>query len=279
MVDKLGSKAGDHPEPYKLTWLKKGNHVTINKRCLVQFLIGRKYSDEVWCEVIPMNACHILLGCPWQFDRKTKHDGYRNTYSFYKDGVHVTLAPLDTRQKSTKKPNLFLNRSDIMAARKTTSIVFVLVITEENSVVNDIPDEVVPLMEEFSNVFPNEIPPGLPLMRDIHHCIDFIPGSTIPNKPAYRMNPTEFEELQRQVTELLEKGLIRESKSPCAVPALLVPKHGGTFRMCIDSRAVNKIIIKYRFPIPRFDDLLDQLYGTKVFSKIDLRSGYHQIRM
>ncbi|GKB95031.1 putative reverse transcriptase domain, zinc finger, CCHC-type, aspartic peptidase domain protein, partial [Tanacetum coccineum] len=96
----------------------------------------------------------------------------------------------------------------------------------------------------------------------------FVSGSSIPNKPAYRMNPKEYEELQRQVTKLLEK-----------VPALLVPKHGGVFRMCIDSRAVNKITIKYRFLIPRFDDLLDQLHGSSMFSKIDIRSGYNQIRM
>ncbi|KAJ0865930.1 putative nucleotidyltransferase, Ribonuclease H [Helianthus annuus] len=279
MVEKLNLPLQAHPEPYQLTWLKKGNLIKVTHRCLVQFSIGNKYTDEIWCEVLLMDACHILLGRPWQYDRRVKHDGFRNTYTFKKDGINITLAPFDPRDDGPE--SMLVTRSEFAGLDKTEPdhIIFGLLVTEENPIIPIIPPEVQPLLSEFRDVFPTEIPAGLPLVREIQHCIDFLSGASIPNKPAYRMNPKEFSELHRQVTELLEKGLIRESMSPCAVPALLVPKPDGAFRMCIDSRAVNKITIKYRFPIPRFDDLLDQLHGANVFSNIDLRSGYHQIRM
>jgi hypothetical protein len=143
----------------------------------------------------------------------------------------------------------------------------------------DLPKSISALLLEYEDLFQEEVPSGLPPLRGIEHQIDFIPGSTLPNRAAYRTNPEETKELQRQVEDLLQKGYVRESLSPCAVPVILVPKKDGSWRMCVDCRAINNITIKYRHPIPRLDDMLDELYGSKVFSKIDLKSGYHQIRM
>ncbi|KAK1617123.1 hypothetical protein QYE76_022640 [Lolium multiflorum] len=133
-------------------------------------------------------------------------------------------------------------------------------------------------MKEFSDVFPEEVPAGLPPLRGIEHQIDLIPGASLPNRAPYRTNPEEMKEIQKQVQALLDKGYIRISLSPCVVPVILVPKKDGTWRMCVDCRAINNITIRYRHPIPRLEDMLDELSGA-IFTKIDLRSGYHQIRM
>ena len=128
-------------------------------------------------------------------------------------------------------------------------------------------------------MFPEEIPKGLPHIQGIEHQIDFVPGASIPNRPAYRSNPKDTKELQKQVGELMEKGYVRESTSPCAVSVILVPKKDGSWRMCVDCQAINNITVKYRHPIPRLDNMFDELHGSCIFSKIDLKSGYPQIRM
>jgi hypothetical protein len=120
---------------------------------------------------------------------------------------------------------------------------------------------------------------GLPPLRGIEHQIDHIPGASLPNRAPYRTNPEETKEIQRQVQELLDKGYACESLSPCVVSVILVPKKDGSWRMCVDCRAINNITISYHHAIPHLDDMLDELSGAVVFSKVDLRSGYHQIWM
>jgi hypothetical protein len=144
---------------------------------------------------------------------------------------------------------------------------------------DDLPGEVQELLDNFADIVVDELPNSFPPIRSISHHIYLIPGAGLSNKEAYRLTPRENEEVKNQVQELLDKGLVREILSPCAVPTVLSPKKDGGWRMCIDSRAINKITIKYRFPLPRMDDLMNCLSGANFFSKIDLKSGYHHIIM
>jgi hypothetical protein len=111
-------------------------------------------------------------------------------------------------------------------------------------------------LQEFKDVFPTEIPPGLPPLRGIEHQIDLIPGVMLPNRVAFRTNIKETKEIQRQVQELLDHGYVQESLGPCAIPIILVPKKNGTWLICVNCRAINNISIPNRFPIPKLDDIL-----------------------
>ena len=138
--------------------------------------------------------------------------------------------------------------------------------------------ESIPGVSEFSEVFPTDLP-GLPPDRDIDFCIDVEPGTRPISIPPYRMAPAELKELKEQLQDLLSKGFIRPSVSPWGAPVLFVKKKDGSMRMCIDYRQLNKVTIRNKYLIPRIDDLFDQLQGASVFSKIDLRSGYHQLKV
>ncbi|KAL6336445.1 hypothetical protein AAG906_014617 [Vitis piasezkii] len=133
--------------------------------------------------------------------------------------------------------------------------------------------KVVELLNDFSDIAPADPPSELPPLYNIQHSIDFMSGSQLSNLPAYHTNPIEYAELKKQVEELLSKGFICESLSPYAVPAILTPKKDSSWRMCVDSCAINKITIKYRFLIPWLDDMLGMMAGSCIFSKIDLKSG------
>ena len=308
MVQKLALTTKPHPHPYYIQWLNNSGKAKVTRLVRIDFAIG-SYKDIVECDVVPMQACNILLGRPWQFDRDSMHHGRSNQYSFLYHDRKIVLHPMSpeaimqsdvTKAAKAKSESdksvvddkdeiklkgrcMLATKSDINEFNASTSVAYALVCKDAlisfEDMQRSLPPAVANILQEYSDVFPIEIPAGLPPIRGIEHQIDLIPGASLPNRAPYRTNPEETKEIQRQVQELLDKGYVRESLSPCAVPVILVPKKDGTWRMCVDCRAINNITIRYRHPIPRLDDMLDELSGAVVFSKVDLRSGYHQIRM
>jgi transposase InsO family protein len=310
LVEKLSLPTRKHPHPYHIQWLNDGGKIRITRSVRVPFSLGA-YSDYADCDVVPMEACSLLLGRPWQYDTDCLHHGRSNHYSFMFKGQKIIIHPMtpdqifqDDLARATKAakqlapppaanvnseiklnaPVLLATRADFDDLRDDRLPCYALVCSSMLASLDaapslDIPPAVSNLLQEYADVFPKDLPPGLPPLRGIEHQIDLIPGAQLPNRAPYRTNPDETKEIQRQVQVLLDKGYIRESLSPCSVPVLLVPKKDGSWRMCVDCRAINNITIRYRYPIPRLDDMLDELSGAMIFTKIDLRSGYHQIRM
>ncbi|GJQ89231.1 putative reverse transcriptase domain-containing protein [Tanacetum coccineum] len=136
----------------------------------------------------------------------------------------------------------------------------------------------VPIVRDFPEVFPEDFP-GLPPVRPVEFQIDLIPGAAPVARAPYCLAPSEMKELSEQLQELSDKGFIRPSSSPWGASVLFVKKKDGSFTMCIDYRELNKLTVKNRYPLPRIDDLFDQLQGSSIYSKIDLKSGYHQLRV
>jgi hypothetical protein len=140
------------------------------------------------------------------------------------------------------------------------------------------PSESINAVSDFPDVFPEELP-GMPPERKVEFAIELILGTAPISKRAYQVSRPELVELKKQIDELLEKGYIRPSTSPWAALVLFLEKKDGTKRMCIDYRSLNEVTIKNKYLLPRIEDLFDQLRRASVFSKIDLKSGYHQLRI
>ena len=287
MVNKLKLQTIPHPYPYKASWLTKDKHTLVNEQVWVEFQLG-EYVDKILCDVTEMDACHLLLGRPWQYDVNAKHDGHTNVYSIMKNGVNYVMNPLpdDGKNDHVVSNITLLGEKEFLNSLKVDNMPCFAIVTKpkvDAAMTNDVnkvePKEVKDLLLKYKGIVAGSLPSSLPPKRDVSHSIDLIPGATLPNKAAYKLTPQQNEEIARQIEELLSKGLIRKSISPCAVPAVLAPKKEGTWRLCVDSRAINKITIRYRFPMPRMEDLLDCLGGATFYSKIDLKSGYHQIRV
>jgi hypothetical protein len=233
MVEKLELEMTDHPSPYKVSWLQKGHQVSVTKQCLVEFKIGG-YNDKVLCDVIPMDVCHLLLGRPWQYDRNVVHDGRMNTYTLEKDGRTHRLLQIKDKEVKLEVNNTILLMSGkelLTEMEKKEDPQFFVVrkprIVLTSTRVDDLLDEIQELLEEFADIVVDELPHSFPPMRSVSHHIDLIPGASFSNKSAYRLTPQENEEVKRQVQELLDKGLVRESLSPCVFPTVLSSKKDG----------------------------------------------------
>ncbi|KAD2805415.1 hypothetical protein E3N88_38792 [Mikania micrantha] len=210
----------------------------------------------------------------WIAYLKTKPKSFATTrlYAYTLPGGET----LDIKGERSDTP---LNIISCMKAHKclrkgyTTILALITDKTEEKKKIEDIP-----VVCDYPNVFPEDLP-GLPPPRQVEFRIDLVPGAAPIARAPYRLAPSEMQELSNQLQELLDKGFIRPSFSPWGAPVLFVKKKDGTFRMCIDYRELNKVTIKNRYPLPRIDDLFDQLQGSSYYSKIDLRSGYHHLRI
>ncbi|XP_010523241.1 PREDICTED: uncharacterized protein LOC104801624 [Tarenaya hassleriana] len=189
MVKKLGLTTEKHPHPYKLQWLNNSGEIKVTERVKIPFSIGR-YQDEVLCDIVPMQAGHILLGRPWQFDREVIHDGRVNQYSFVHNKRKVVLAPLSpsqvhemqlklAKESESKKANFYLTASQVGKAIRQEQNVLLLVFKDLMSIRTETSHDspsISRLLEQFKDIFPDEIPAGLPPIRGIEHQIDLVPG-------------------------------------------------------------------------------------------------------
>ncbi|KAJ3704277.1 hypothetical protein LUZ61_007982 [Rhynchospora tenuis] len=249
-----------------------GKTVLVDRVCrnLRVQIAGRNLTAEL--VVLDMRDFDVLLGLDWLTTHHAVIDCKNHSVRFGKEGTAPFV--FKGRKPGTRIP--MISALQVKHLMSSGCEVFLAAVVSTDSKATDL--DTVPVVREFSDVFPEDLP-GLPPDREVEFCIELQPGTTPVAKAPYRMAPAELKELKVQLEELLEKGFIRPSTSPWGAPVLFVRKKDGTLRLCIDYRELNKVTVPNRYPLPRIDDFFDQLQGSQVYSKIDLRSGYHQLRI
>ncbi|KAJ9561986.1 hypothetical protein OSB04_007146 [Centaurea solstitialis] len=223
---------------------------------------------------IPMNGVDVVVGIDWMFPNRATTDVARQLVRIQNPSGGELVVYGKGRRVSTSFCSIAKARKYIQRGCTGFLVYAMADQTEERK----LSVEDVPVVSEFPDVFPEDLP-GLPPDRQIEFGIDLVPGAAPIARAPYRLAPPELQELSDQLQELSGKGFIRPSSSPWGAPILFVKKKDGSHQMCIDYQGLNKVTIKNRYPLPRIDDLLDQLQGASWFSKIDLRSGYHQLNV
>jgi hypothetical protein len=235
-----------------------------------QLMLG-EFPTQATLNILPLGSYDLLIGMDWLATHKARLDCYHKTLECVsKEGKRITLQgirkPVSVRQISALQMRRY--------CRKGCPLYAIQVL---KTIEGDKPSlEDHPTLREYRDVFPEEVP-GLPPRRDIDFSIELAPGAVPVSRTPYRMSTPELVELKLQLREMMDKGYIRPNVSPWGAPVLFVKKKDGTLRLCVDYRQLNKVTIKNKYPLPRIDDLFDQLGGASIFSKIDLRSGYHQV--
>jgi hypothetical protein len=225
--------------------------------CCTLVFEGRPFLTNLIC--LPLRGLYVIYGLDWLSRHHVLLDCVKQEVLFPDVGISA-----------------YLDKHHIGVTMWTGSLSHVLLTSIEDKKEFDVSR--ISVVRIFLDVFPGEVP-GLPPVREVEYNIELVPGTRPLTIVPYRMSPTELADLKRQIKDLSAKEFIRPSASPWGAPVFLVKKKDGKSRLCVDYRQLNKVTIKIKYPLPRIDDLMDQLSGAVIFSKIDLKSGYHQIRV
>ena len=250
----------------------------------------KKYQDSVDLDVVPLDSAYdVILGQPWLKKFNPAIDFAENIITFsHRRREHVWQCPQSPRPTTPEVIMISQVKVRRILRKNPTAKTYIGFVREtdegietefEEHTAVGAAERLNRIKKEFEDVFPDKLPPGLPPKRSVDHHIDLEEGAVPSSRPDYKKSLPEYDEMQRQINEMLERGEIRPSVSPYGSPVLFVKKPDGSLRMCIDYRALNKKTVQNRYPLPRIEEMLDRLGKAKYFTKLDLTSGFNQIRV